>query len=259
MSFREALLRIHWIFCTQLGINLIKAIGSIRGIIRYIRDFSRFRSSYSGKLEFVPCIHDWNEEGGATKGEYFWQDLYVAQKIFLAKPLVHVDIGSRIDGFVAHVASFREIQVFDIRPMTSTIPGVLFKQADLMDPAGVSDFCDSLSCLHTLEHFGLGRYGDSINPKGYESGFKNMVRILRSGGLFYLAVPIGEERIEFNAQHVFSPLTILTLAEINQLTFLEFSLFTNDKGLVEKEAKREVLAELVNIRYGLGIFIFGKN
>ncbi|MBV5330073.1 MAG: DUF268 domain-containing protein, partial [Chlorobium sp.] len=49
-------------------------------------------------------------------------------------------------------------------------------------------YCDSLSCLHALEHFGLGRYGDPIDPHGYADGLRNMVKILRQGGLFYLSV-----------------------------------------------------------------------
>jgi len=37
-----------------------------------------------------------------------------------------VDIGSRVDGFVAHVASFREIEVFDVRPISAQIPASSF-------------------------------------------------------------------------------------------------------------------------------------
>jgi hypothetical protein len=111
-----------------------------------VRDFFRFRSSYTGSLELLPCLHDWYEEGGMTKNEYFWQDLLVARMIFAVKPKKHVDIGSRIGGFVAHVVSFREIEVFDIRPITTLIPGVTFRQADLMKPVeGMAGYCDSLS------------------------------------------------------------------------------------------------------------------
>lgn len=252
------LLRIHWFLSSQLGIDLIRTLSSVRGIVRYMRNLFNFRSGYVGRLEFVPCLHDWYEEGGATKNEYFWQDLVVARKIFSAKPIKHVDIGSRVDGFVAHVASFREIEVFDIRPITTVIPGVVFRQADLMNPAGITDYCDSLSCLHALEHFGLGRYGDPIDPKGYESGIRNMARILRCGGMFYLSVPIGTERVEFNAQHVFNPITIVDVAESNQLSLCEFELFTHDDGLVAKGATKEILSSLSNLRYGLGIFTFIK-
>ena len=135
MKIKAILLRLHWVLSAQLGVDFIKMLSSISGLPRYTRDLLRFRANYAGKLEWVPCLHDWHEEGGATKNEYFWQDLLIARKIFAAKPEKHVDIGSRVDGFVAHVASFREIEVFDIRPITTSIPGVIFKQADLMDPA----------------------------------------------------------------------------------------------------------------------------
>ena len=88
-------------------------------------------------MKFMPCLHDRYEEGGAANSEYFWQDLLVARAIHEAQPVKHVDIGSRVDGFVAHVASFREIEVFDVRPMSTVVPGVVFRQADLMNPASL--------------------------------------------------------------------------------------------------------------------------
>jgi SAM-dependent methyltransferase len=224
-----------------------------------VSDLIRFRKDYVGRLEMVPCLFDWYEEGGATKNEYFWQDLIVAKKIFVAKPDKHVDIGSRVDGFVAHVASFREIEIFDIRTITTNIPGVTFKQADLMSPAvDIADYCDSLSCLHALEHFGLGRYGDPIDLHGYERGIRNMARILRSGGVFYLSVPVGIERVEFNAQRVFNPKTIVEAAANNDLGMSEFALFTHEDGLVEMGKTTDVLESAGHSRYGLGIFTFIK-
>lgn len=258
MTIRAKLLRLHWFLGAQLGIEPIKMLNSIRGVARYLRDLIRFRAGYAGSFELVPCLHDWYEEGGATKNEYFWQDLLIAKKIFIAKPEKHVDIGSRVDGFVAHVASFREIEIFDIRPITTSIPGVTFKQADFMSPAGIASYCDSLSCLHALEHFGLGRYGDPIDPKGYEAGIRNMAHILRSGGALYISVPVGIERVEFNAQHVFNPNTIVDIAERNQLVLREFSVFSADSGLVDMGTSFEALVSVGKRRYCLGIFIFVK-
>ena len=106
--------RLYWVLSSQFGLNPRHFIYSILGMLRYVRDLFKFRKQYHGKIELMPCLHDWYEEGGSTKNEYFWQDLYVAQNINLIKPLTHVDIGSRVDGFVAHVASFRNIEVFDI-------------------------------------------------------------------------------------------------------------------------------------------------
>jgi Caenorhabditis protein of unknown function, DUF268 len=89
-------------------------------------------------------------------------------------------IGSRIDGFVAHVALFREIEVLDIRPMREQIPNIVFRQVDFMrEDQPLADYCDSVSCLHALEHFGLGRYGDPVDRDGHLRGFRNLRRILQ--------------------------------------------------------------------------------
>lgn len=185
MNIRIKILRLYWILSTQLGMDFRKMVHSLFGFPRYVRDFIRFRSSYTGRLEFFPCLHDWHEEGGATRNEYFWQDLIVARKIFEANPERHIDIGSRIDGFVAHLASFREIEIFDVRPVTTQIPGVIFRQANFMRPIeGFDGYCDSVSCLHALEHFGLGRYGDPIDPNGFKHGLANMASLLTKGECF---------------------------------------------------------------------------
>jgi Caenorhabditis protein of unknown function, DUF268. len=251
--------RIYWLLSAQFGIDPRVLLHSLRGMPRYIRDFFSFRANYAGRLELLPCLHDWYEEGGTTKSEYFWQDLLVARKIFAAKPEKHVDIGSRVDGFVAHVASFREIEVFDVRPITTQIPGMTFKQADFMKPVeGMAGYCDSLSCLHALEHFGLGRYGDPIDPKGFERGLANMASLLRSGGIFYLSVPIGIDRVEFNANRVFDPRVIVALAMENSLKLSTFTVIQSG-GMIETFIPDEFqLAALASQRYSLGVFSFVK-
>jgi SAM-dependent methyltransferase len=224
-----------------------------------VNDFFRFHSSYTGRLELLPCLHDWYEEGGTTKNEYFWQDLLVARMIFEARPEKHVDVGSRVDGFVAHVASFREIEVLDVRSITTQVPGVTFMQADLLQPvSGMAGYCDSLSCLHALEHFGLGRYGDPIDPLGFERGFANMASLLREGGVFYLSVPIGIDRVEFNAHRVFDPRTIVSLATKESLQLSALTVI-QPEGKVERSALDAVqLANLAAQRYALGVFVFQK-
>lgn len=257
MKLKRMALRLHWLLSAQFGVDLRVAFLSLRGLPRYLRDLISFRSSYAGRFELMPCLHDWHEEGGSTKDEYFWQDLLVARKIFDAKPEKHVDIGSRVDGFVAHVASFREIEVFDVRPITSQIPGVTFKQANLMKPVeGLTGYCDSLSCLHALEHFGLGRYGDPIDLKGSERGLANMASLLKKDGVFYLSVPIGIDRVEFNANRVFDPRVIISLAKINSLQLTALTVSNQGGRIVECSLNEARLAELANEDYALGIFVF---
>jgi SAM-dependent methyltransferase len=255
----SVLKKIYFLLSMQAGFDPRKLLYSLRGLPRFVSGWLQFRKRYTGKLNLLPCLHDWYEEGGSAKGEYFWQDLHVAQKIHQANPIKHVDIGSRLDGFVAHVASFREVEVFDIRPITPVIPRVTFKQADLMSPTRLlTNYCDSISCLHALEHFGLGRYGDPIDPEGYAAGFKNMAAILRSGGVFYLSVPIGIERVEFNAHRIFDPQKLVKVAASHGLELQEFASIQPGKTLIESANPMATIAELGEKSYALGIFTYIK-
>jgi len=259
MSMGNMLARLYWLLSDQFGIDLRKMLRSVWGLPRYVRDLIRFRAGYAGRIELLPCLHDWHEEGGATKLEYFWQDLLVARRVYEAKPGKHVDVGSYVGGFVAHVASFREIEVFDVRPISAQVPGVTFRQADLMRPVpGMKDYCDSLSCLHALEHFGLGRYGDPIDPRGFERGFANMAALLKNDGVFYLSVPVGIDRVVFNAHRVFDPRAIIELAQQHRL---RLSVLT----AIHPGGRTEIVAldaaqfsSLASERYALGVFEFQK-
>ena len=263
MFLKPTLIKLHWLLASQFGLDPQRFLRSLRGLPIYFRDWIAFRKGYTGKMKFMPCLHDRYEEGGATKSEYFWQDLLVARAIHAANPVKHVDIGSRVDGFVAHVASFREIEVFDVRPISTAVPGVVFRQADLMNAASLSNsagegYCDSLSCLHAIEHFGLGRYGEPINPQGYQRGIANMAQLLQPGGTFYLSTPIGQERVEFNANWVFDPRNIVRSAAAGGMTLQKLVVITPANGPQESAINDTALAELTLPRYRLGLFIFTK-
>lgn len=245
----------------QFGIDPLRFFRSLRGLPVLLQDYRKFSCNYTGKITCYPCLHDRYEEGGITKSEYFWQDLLVARWIHETKPEKHVDIGSRVDGFVAHVASFREIEVFDVRPITTQISGVTFKQANLMQGIEIASgggYCDSLSCLHALEHFGLGRYGDSVDAQGHEKGIANMAALLKRGGTFYLSTPIGQERVEFNAHRVFDPRTIVCLAEAGGLILRKLVLVDGNGYVDNDKPVSEVLERLAEAPYHLGIFVFDK-
>lgn len=186
MGYREAVRWVYWVISTQLGFDIRRLVRSLRGVPAYCRDYRAFSRQYSGPMEWQPCLYDRYDEGGATRNEYFLQDLFVARWIHEENPVRHVDVGSRVDGFVAHVASFREIEVLDVRNITAKIPGVTFRQVDftMTNPVAMETdgYCDSVSCLHAIEHFGLGRYGDSIDPQGYRRGIANLSGLLNKGG-----------------------------------------------------------------------------
>lgn len=234
---------------------LFKVIGEYRKLLKQ-RDCSttHFNISFN-----YPNLSDRHEDSGTAKGHYFHQDFYVARKIFEASPEKHVDIASRIDGFVAHVAVFREIEVLDIRRLQSPLSNLSFKQLDIMGEMGnYKNYCDSLSCLHALEHFGLGRYGDPVDFEGHIKGINNIKKILKPNGTLYLSVPIGPERIEFNAHRVFNPITIIKMLEPDFI--LKAFSYVDDHGDLHKniELENKGFQDSFNCHYGCGIFIFKK-
>lgn len=251
--------RIYRLLSTQIGVDPRIFLKFIARLPHYIFDLVAFLRFFKGKIELVPCLQDFYEEAGVTKSEYFWQDLLVAQRVYDACPLKHVDIGSRFDGFVAHVASFRELEVFDVRPVTAVIPGVIFKQADMMQPlASREEYCDSVSCLHAIEHFGLGRYGDPLVQDGYKSGIQNMALLLKQGGKLYLSTPIGRERVEFNANYVFAPQTIINIALEHALEVDRLTVIYPGGNVTEADLTNQELLGLAKQRYALGVFEFRK-
>jgi SAM-dependent methyltransferase len=242
----------------------------VTGAARFLsqkRDLARqFESSESSQADFPwgklrPCLSEQRDDSGAASGHYFHQDLHVAQQIFQQNPARHVDVGSRIDGFVAHVATFRSIEVFDIRPLDASIANVQFRQVDLMatPPVQFQNYCDSLSCLHTLEHFGLGRYGDSLDPDGHLAGLRNLASVLMPGGTLWLSIPIGPQRIEFNAHRVFR---LSYLQEMFEPTFAVAKFcYVNDQGDLRRDVVWDdsVIQCNAGCHYGCGIFELRKH
>lgn len=205
-----------------------------------------------------PCLHDFDSPSGVARGHYFHQDLYVAQKIFQKAPIKHVDCGSRIDGFVAHVASFREIEVLDIRGLPQVIPNVVFHRCDLLNiPAQFHEYCDSLSCLHVLEHIGLGRYGDPIEINGHRIALGNLALILKPGGTLFLSTPFGAERIEYNAHRIFHLRTICKLIEPS-FEVVDFAMVDDNGELHRRGDLQSAVRSSNRYRFALAIFELRK-
>ena len=226
------------------------------------KQFREYRKDTPLIFKF-PFIDDIYSFSGNIISQYFIQDLFVANRIFQRKPARHIDVGSRVDGFVAHVATFREIEVLDIRPLDiKAFPQIKFRQYNILDdlPLELKCSCDSVSCLHALEHFGLGRYGDPICGNGEQIGLKNLAAILKPNGILYLSVPVGAERVEFNEKRVFSIEWLLSLASENNLSLINFSLV--DESFVFHqvlEMTSDPVKKISSSKAGCGIFEFVKN
>ena len=231
---------------------------ALKDKIRYFRSYIEFKKAGGKITQLFPVYKGYRKQAGSATGHYFHQDLLVAGYIHKNNPLRHIDIGSSIEGFVAHVASFPPIEVFDVRALQETgHSNIKFKQMDLMEDAGIEfEACDSLSCLHAIEHFGLGRYGDPINPVGHITGFKNLLKMLKPKGILYISFPISsEDQVLFNAHRVFKPDSILNWQSDVPIEVTSFS-FVDDAGNLHKDV--ELAAVPKNTSYGCGIYSIRK-
>jgi len=242
------------------GIDLLKLCRAVAGIPIFLKTFLVYRKASRGSRfpirgrHLRPILNEIHGQAGQASGHYFHQDLWAARKIFAAQPTKHIDIGSRIDGFVAHLLVFMPVEVIDIRPLANKLPGLTFIQEDATTLARFKDdSIESISSLHAIEHFGLGRYGDSVDPDACFRAMRSLARVLSPGGRLYFSVPIGIERVEFNAHRVFSPQTILET--FNDLILLSFAA-VDGKGEFHSAASPE---EFANSEYSCGLYEFTKS
>jgi len=252
-------------YLNVFGISPKRFINAAKGLSHYLRNKSKLKRQIlksAGSFQITksyPCLYDRFDTAGSIPGHYFHQDIYAASKILKNNPQKHVDVGSRIDGFVAHVASFREIEIVDIREFNDKIKNVNFIKADIMaDSFSLINYCDSLSCLHSIEHFGLGRYGDNVDLNGHIKGFDNLQKILKPGGRFYFSTVIGPQRIEFDAHRVFSLRYLLDMI-IQSFRIHSFAYINDLNELIENaELNDKDISSNFNCNYGCGIFELTK-
>jgi hypothetical protein len=228
-------------------------------LVRILKDFLVFRQAGGVVSGFWPVLRDFDDQAGTARGHYFHQDLLVASYVHEKKPRRHIDVGSRVDGFVAHVAAFRQIEIVDVRPFASSPhKHIRFVQRDMMaDLVPTIPTADSISCLHAIEHFGLGRYGETIDPEGHLRGFTNLVRMLEPGGHLYISFPISRQNgVFFNAHRVFHPKDILSWPGCeDSLTLMRFD-YVDDEGDLHLDL--DLLRSQLALNYGCGIYTFTK-
>lgn len=239
------------------GLDVARLAASARALGPFLAERRTFRAAPGGRswpMTALPVLADRFEEAGTAGDQYFQQDLHVAKLVLAADPPRHVDVGSRIDGFIAHLLMFRSVEVVDVRPLESTIEGLTFVQGDGTTMDGFADgSIPSLSSLHAVEHFGLGRYGDPLDPEGSAKALAAFERVLAPGGRLYLSVPVGRRRIDFNAHRVFDPSDPVEL--LGGLTLERFD-GIDDAGRFLAEAEP---ADLAADEYGLGIYSFTRS
>ncbi len=183
---------------------------------------------------------------------YVYHPAWAARVLARTKPDLHVDISSTIK-FATVVSAFIPTDYYDYRPANLHLSNLNSKAADLLDLPFEDNSVASLSCMHTLEHVGLGRYGDDLDYDGDLKGMSELERVLAPGGDLLIVVPIGKPKLVFNAHRIYSYRQVLD--QFSSLTLQEYALIPDH----EKDGHLIINAseEMTNRQnWGCGCFWF---
>ncbi|RYG74978.1 DUF268 domain-containing protein [bacterium] len=199
-----------------------------------------------------PCLEEATAETDFDP-HYIYHPAWAARQLAADPPKVHIDISSSLT-FCSIVSAFIPVEFYDFRPAPLKLSGLHCGSADLTALSFETDSIASLSCMHVIEHIGLGRYGDAPDPEGDLKAMKELTRVLAPGGKLLFVTPVGRPVLRFNAHRIYSFEQIC--AAFGELKLQSFALLPDDfhQGLIEG-ASAELVAQQ---SYGCGCFCFTK-
>jgi SAM-dependent methyltransferase len=180
---------------------------------------------------------------------YFYQACWVARKLSESRPRLHVDIGSSTMA-IGVIGAFIPTVFVDYRPLMVKVAGLMTLAGDLLALPFASESLSSLSCLHVIEHVGLGRYGDELDSEGSIKAAKELTRVLAPQGHLLVSAPVGRERVQFNAHRVFAPATVLSM--FGDLELIDFAMVDDDGRFCSHASPNQASAS----EYACGMFEF---
>lgn len=235
-------------------------LGDILKKRKFKEDLRRFREMSSHKSDrfsilnedLYPCLDDATDTTEFNR-HYVYHTAWAARILARKPPPLHVDISSYIY-FSTLVSAFVPVQFYDYRPAEVKLSGLETGFADLMALPFDDRSVKSLSCMHVVEHIGLGRYGDPMDPDGDLKAMKELARVLAPDGNLLFVVPVGQPRIMFNAHRVYSRQQIIQ--QFSELKLEQFVLISMNQteGLQVDATDQDVAEE----KYGCGCFWFKR-
>ncbi len=233
---------------------MIKYFGFIKEYIKFkIRASSSERRFSMRWRDRYPCLNDRTRTTGFDR-HYVYHPAWAARILSQNKPDFHVDISSTLH-FCSIVSAFIPVKFYDYRPADLQLSDLTSEAVDLLALPFADMSIQSLSCMHVVEHIGMGRYGDLLDPEGDLRAIAELKRVLAVGGSLLLVVPIGKPKIMFNAHRIYSYDQIMS--SFSELKLQEFALIPEDPkngGLIRNASKTMADAET----YGCGCLWFRK-
>ncbi|GAC1424957.1 MAG: hypothetical protein NVS1B13_13750 [Flavisolibacter sp.] len=234
---------------------LIRFPKKIKRFFEYCYEFIKFKKQNKGRIpisymDAYPCLND-KIQYTPFDQHYIYHPAWGARILSKTQPIEHVDISS-ILSFSTVISAFIPVKFYDYRPANVYLSNFCSGFADLKSLSFSDNTIPSLSCMHTIEHIGLGRYGDELDAKGDIKAIEELKRVLKVGGNLLFATPVGKPNIEYNAHRIYSFEQII--AYFSPLTLEEFSLIPDAGGIIQN-ADPKLVAEQ---KFGCGCFWFKK-
>jgi len=211
---------------------------------------ARFRVEWD---DCLPCLDD-RTAGTGSDRHYVYHTAWAMRVLARSRPAAHVDVASSLY-FAALASAFVPVRYFEYRPVELHLSGLACDHADLLDLPFADRSVQSLSCMHVVEHVGLGRYGDPLDPDGDLKAMAELERVLAPGGDLLFVAPVGKPRVQFNAHRIYGFDQVAEAFE--GLELVEFALVPDRKNgstLIDRATKEQADAQ----RYGCGCFWFRR-
>ena len=222
----------------------------------YVQQFQFLLANNNGRFSLnwedrYPIL---NEDTSQTSfdAHYVYHPAWAARILAETKPAEHVDISGSLN-FCTIVSAFIPVKFYDYRPAPFHLSGLTSGRCDLMSLSFKDNSIESISCMHVIEHIGLGRYGDLLDLDGDLKAIKELKRVVKPGGNLLFVVPVGgKAKIMFNAHRIYQYHQVMEY--FNDMSLMNYALCT-DQGLFLNPGNE---SETNNQNYGMGCWWFKK-
>lgn len=241
----------------EKAITIYRKLRSKHALKAFRKTFDHFNSLDTSKKlpndwkDIYPCLIDDTKET-SFDAHYLYHPAWAARIVRQVNPQKHIDISSTLN-FCSILSAFVPVEFYDYRPAIMNLSHLSSGTADLTQLHFESGSITSLSCMHTVEHVGLGRYGDPIDPDGDIKAIFELQRVVSVSGSLLFVVPVGKPKVIFNAHRIYDPGYITGL--FDAFTLKKFSLVTDGEDFLDDADLNKAKQQ----NYGCGCFWFIKN
>lgn len=209
----------------------------------------RFELNY---LDLYPCLGD-DSPTTSFDPHYLYHLAWAVRKVKEIAPKKHVDFSSHLH-FASMLSAFVETEFYDYRPARLNLTNLKTGAADLIKLPFQDNSLSSISCMHVIEHIGLGRYGDPLDPDADLKAVEELKRVVAPGGSLLFVAPVGIPRLMFNGHRIYSLQQVLEM--FAGFKVVEKSALPDDwtQGII-REPDQELLDKQ---NYACGMFWFKK-